>query len=100
MKTCKIKIRGKIIETEICNNIFSQARGLMFRKKSLPLLFIFKNAKKRAIHSLFCVPFRAIWFNKGIIVDEKFVKPWKLYIKPKKEFDKLLEIPEGDVTFK
>jgi hypothetical protein len=42
---------------EVCDNIFSQARGLMFRKKSKPLLFIFKNAKKRG---LFNIPFTVV----------------------------------------
>ena len=61
----KIKVKGKIIEAKVCNNIFQQARGLMFKKNSKPLLFVFKNYKKRAIHSFFCKPFIAIWFNNN-----------------------------------
>lgn len=65
----------------------------MFSFNEMPLLFIFKTKKRRAIHSFFCVPFYAIWFNENEIIDEKFVKPWRISIKPKEKFDKLLEIP-------
>ena len=98
----KFKYNGgeKRIEVKICNNIFSQGRGLMFKENSKPLLFVFKNKKRRAIHSFFCKPFIAIWFDGDRIVDEKVVRGWKFSIKPKEKFDKLLEIPECDVTFK
>ena len=88
------------LNVRVLKNVFAQARGLMFRKKSLPLLFIFKNKKTRAIHSFFCKPFIAIWFNGDRIVDVKKVKPWKISIKPLEKFDRLLEVLEGDVTFK
>jgi uncharacterized membrane protein (UPF0127 family) len=96
----KIKVKGKIIEAKVCNNIFQQARGLMFKKNSKPLLFVFKNSKKRAIHSFFCKPFIAIWFNNNKIVDLKLVKSNKFSIKPKEKFNKLLEIPNNDIIFK
>ena len=98
----KFKYKGKEINLDVkeCKNIFSQTRGLMFKKNSKPLLFIFKTAKKRAIHSFFCKPFFAIWFENNKIVDVKIVRNWKFSIKPAERFDKLLEIPEGDVTFK
>tara|TARA_Y100000034_G_C6787587_1_gene352400 strand:+ start:562 stop:879 length:318 start_codon:yes stop_codon:yes gene_type:complete len=96
----KIKIKGKIIEVDVCDNVFSQARGLMFKNKSKPLFFIFKNKKKRAIHSFFCKPFIAIWFDDNKIVDVKVIRNWKFSIKPTEEFNKLLEIPESDVIFK
>jgi len=96
----RIKIKGKIIEAEICNDILSMGRGLMFRKKRKPLLFIFKKAKKRAIHSYFCKPFIAIWLNDNRIVDMKLINSKRALIKPKEKFNKLLEIPSNDVTFK
>src|SRR3989338_7180348 len=34
------------IEVEECRSVFQKARGLMFRKKSKPLLFIFKKPVK------------------------------------------------------
>ena len=71
----------------------------MFKKDSLPLLFEFKKAKKRAIHSFFCVPFIAIWFNDREIIDIKKVSPWKSFILSKKGFDRLLEIPLNNKNF-
>ena len=88
------------IDVKECRSILSQTRGLMFKKNSKPLLFVFKNAKKRAIHSFFCLPFIAIWFNGNEIVDVKSVNPWKFLIKPKEKFDKLLEIPLNDLSFR
>jgi len=82
-----------------CKTFFAKASGLMFRNKSKPLLFVFKNSCMEAIHSFFCVPFIVIWFNEGKIIDYKFVKTWKPYILPKKSFDKFLEIPINSVDF-
>jgi uncharacterized membrane protein (UPF0127 family) len=87
------------MECDLCDNMFSQGSGLMFRKKSKPLLFRFKGAKKRAIHSFFCKKFYAIWFNRGQIVDEKLVSPWKISIVAKDRFDTLLEIPDNSEHF-
>lgn len=92
-KTKKIKIKGKIIEMEVCDNTFSRARGLMFRRKSKPLLLIFNIPTIQSIHSFFCEPFLAVWLNKGKIIDEKIVKPFSLAVKPKEAFTHLVEIP-------
>lgn len=88
------------IDVKKCENIFSRMTGLMFRKKSPLLLFIFEKPVNISIHSFFCIPFIAIWFHKGKIIDKKFIKPWKMNIKPQKKFDKLLEIPVGNKEFK
>ena len=37
--------KKKIINAKICNTILSKATGLMFRKNSPPLLFIFNKNK-------------------------------------------------------
>ena len=100
VKFKKIKIKGRIIDVKVLKNIFSQARGLMFRSKSKSLLFVFHNKKRRAIHSFFCKPFIAIWLDGERIVEIKKVMPWKISIKPAEKFDRLLEIPSNDVTFK
>jgi uncharacterized membrane protein (UPF0127 family) len=97
-KTKKIKVGGKVIEAEVCDTIFRKARGLMFRKRSKPLLFIFKKETRQPIHSFFCLPFRAIWVNKNKIVDDKIVKPYKLSVKPKEPFTLLIEILLNDNT--
>ncbi len=115
------KYRGKKISLDVeeCRSIIQKTRGLMFRKKSKPLLFIFKYPNRSAIHSFFCVPFIAIWFddtknfskkNFGVsktksfednkIVDIKYVKPWRNYIRPRNKFNKFLEIPIGNREFK
>lgn len=101
MVNFKFNYRGKEknIEVKVCDNFFSQARGLMFRKKSKPLLFVFRKKKNRAIHSFFCVPFVALWFNGNKIVDVKIINPWKVSIKPSSKFDTLLEIPFNDKNF-
>ena len=82
-----------------CRSISSRFSGLMFRKKSKPLLFIYKKPVQESIHSFFCKPFIAVWFYKDKIIDVKIVDPWKINIKPKDKFDKLLEIPISDSNF-
>mgnify|MGYP001401109806 CR=1 FL=1 len=83
----KIKIKAKVV-----NSFNGKFKGLMFRKNSPPLLFIFKKEKKLSIHSLFCRPFRAIWLDKNMkatkIVDDK---GWKLNLSGRGKY--LLEIP-------
>ena len=78
---------------EKCETFWQKVRGLMFRRGSKPLLFIFKKPTTMAIHSFFCKKFLAVWILDGKVVDVKIVKPWRVGIAPKKEFDKLLEIP-------
>lgn len=82
-----------------CKTMFSRMHGLMFKKNSPPLLFDFKKSVNIPIHSFFCKPFIAIWLDGKKIVDKKYIKPWRFYIKPKKKFDKLIEIPVGSKNF-
>jgi uncharacterized membrane protein (UPF0127 family) len=97
----KFKYKEKVInlDVEICDNVFSQARGLIFKKKSPPLLFVFKKPTKMRIHSFFCKPFIAIWFNGDKIIDLKVVRKSKFSIRPKERFDKLLEVPNNVLDF-
>ena len=95
MQTKKIKIRGKVYEAEVCDSIFSKFRGLMFRKSSKALLFKFKKPTRQPIHSFFCKPFRAIWLLNGRIIDDKIVKPFRIFVKPKSNFTEIVEIPLG-----
>jgi len=87
------------IKVKECKSFFSKVSGLMFRKKSPPLLFYFGKPRRYRIHSFFCRHFVAVWFNGNKIVDEKFVKPWIFWIQPKEKFDKLLEIPSNNPIF-
>lgn len=97
----KFNFKSKDFELDVreCRTIFLKISGLMFRKKSPCLLFYFSKPRRYRIHSFFCKPFFAIWFNKDKIVDEKFVKPWIFWIQPKEKFDKLLEIPSNSEAF-
>jgi len=97
----KFKHKGKDFELDVreCRTVVSKSRGLMFKKNSKPLLFIFKSLGKRSIHSFFCLPFFAIWFDGERVVDVKLIKSKKISIKPKEKFDKLLEIPSNSEAF-
>ena len=89
----RIKIKGKIIEVEECKSVWSKARGLMFKKNSLPLLFVFNKPTQQSIHSFFCKSFLAIWLNKGKIIEARTVKPFCFSVKPKEKFTEIVEIP-------
>lgn len=96
----KIQKRKFNINVKKCESLYSQILGLMFKKKSRPLLFIFKKEKSIAIHSFFCKTFIAIWFINEKIIDIKIIKSNKFSIKPKQKFNKLLEIPSNSKEFK
>jgi len=67
--------------------------GLMFKPKEMnALLFEFKKGR-RAIHSLFCRPFIAVWLLEGKIQEYRIIDSWMWSIRPDSEFDKLIEIP-------
>jgi uncharacterized membrane protein (UPF0127 family) len=83
-----------------CKTILQKATGLMFKKKSKALLFFFNKPVNESIHSFFCIPFIAIWFNSDKIVDVKHISSWKINIKPSEKFDRLLEVPCNDDNFK
>ena len=97
----KFDYKGKIFELDVekCENVFSQCLGLMFGLRKKPLLFIFKKPTRQLIHSFFCRPFVAIWFDGDRVVDVRLVNEWKCFIRPKSKFDKLLEIPSGNKDF-
>ena len=84
--------KKKKIKVKICDTPSKKFLGLMFRKHSPPLLFIFNKNKILSIHSFFCKPFKAIWLDEKMqatkIVD---VKTWKPNILGKGKF--LLEVP-------
>ena len=93
----KIKINGKEIVIENIKKVSAVGKftGLMFRKNSQALLFKFSEGRK-AIHSLFCHPFVAVWILEGKVVEYKIIDSWKFSIIPEKDFDTLLEVPLND----
>lgn len=95
----KISKNELTIKVKKCENLASQIQGLMFRKHSPSLLFIFKKPKKIAIHSYFCKPFIGIWLLDDKIIDKKLVEPNAFSVKPKGKFNKLLEIPSNTKEF-
>jgi len=97
--TLKIKDKKITLKVKKCENFYSQIQGLMFRKKSPSLLFIFKKPKRIAIHSYFCKPFIGIWILDNKIIQIKLVNPSTFKVIPKGKFDKLLEIPENSSDF-
>ena len=98
-KVFRVGFKGKkylVKNYLICDSIFSQARGLMFRKNNfkMPLLFVFNKPIKQTIHSFFVDgEFLAIWMLDGKIIEKKVVKTWKFAVTPKEKFNLLLEIP-------
>ena len=95
----KINFNGKLIEIPDIIEVkgIKKYTGLMFKGKNTnALLFDFKEPGKKAIHSLFCNDFLAVWLNEGKIVDYKLINSIKLLIKPENEFTHLLEIPVNE----
>jgi len=94
MKTFTYYKNGKPVKINVkpCSAMTSKFLGLMFRKKSPPLLFIFEKEKKLSIHSFFCRPFTAIWLdeNKKVLKTEK-ITGWRFDILGQGKY--LLEIP-------
>ena len=90
--TYHIKNKSHKIKVKPLTTIFQKATGLMFKKNSPPLLFVFNKTKTLSIHSLFCKPFRAIWLNEKKQATKilSITKP-KLNISGKGKY--LLEIP-------
>ena len=77
LKTIEYFIEGKKrkLQVKVCDTILKKFLGLMFKKNSPPLLFIFKKTKVFSIHSLFCKPFKAIW------LDDKMHATKVIYVK-------------------
>lgn len=97
-KIKRVRVKGKIIEAEVCDSALSKMRGLMFRRKPRPLLFTFDKPTKQPIHSFFCKPFLALWLNENKIIEQKIVQPFCLFVHPKQPFTYLLEIPLEDAA--
>jgi uncharacterized membrane protein (UPF0127 family) len=73
--------------------------GLMFKKQNNPnLLFDFKKNTRIAIHSIFVFfSFLAVWLDENNnVLEFRIVHPFEFYVKPKKLFFRLIEIPFND----
>lgn len=90
------KKKSEKISLEIADNDFSRMRGLMFRDKIIPILFIFGYEGKFPIHSHFVkAEFDAIYVSQGGTVVEVFrrIAPEQDRISPQKVASFLLELP-------
>jgi len=86
------KNKEKTLKVEVCDTIWKKFSGLMFRRKSPPLLFTFSKEKNLSIHSFFCKPFKAIWIDdKKRITQEKNIYNWRPFINGRGKY--LLEVP-------
>ena len=76
---------------------FQKGIGLMFhrREKCPAMLFEFNKPTNLKIHSYFVFfPFVAVWIDKNNkIIEKRIIKPFRIFIGPKKSFYKLIEIP-------
>ena len=93
LKTITYFIGGKKkkIQVKLCDTVLKKFSGLMFKKNSPPLLFVFNKEKKLSIHSIFCKPFIAIWLDDKMRATKVIeVKNWRLNISGKGRY--LLEI--------
>ncbi len=76
---------------------FQKGIGLMFhrREKCPAMLFEFNELTNLKIHSWFVFfPFVAVWTDKNNkIIEKRIIKPFRIFIGPKKSFYKLVEIP-------
>lgn len=67
-------------EVEFADGLFSQSRGLMFRRSvsdGYALVFRFDRQRKRGLHMLF-VPFAidAVWVADGVVQRVERLRPW------------------------
>jgi uncharacterized membrane protein (UPF0127 family) len=84
------------ISLTTASNPFERMRGLMFRPKIIPMLFIFGSSGRFPIHSHFVVAeFDAIYVgNDGVVVEVfRRVPPNKDLVLPTKDASFLLELP-------
>lgn len=93
----KINFKNKHININAKRvNFFGRISGLMFKSRETEsLLFEFPKPVNHAIHSLFVFfPFLAVWLNKNNkIIEARIIQSFNLSVKPKKLFNKLIEIP-------
>ncbi|MCD6279367.1 DUF192 domain-containing protein [Candidatus Micrarchaeota archaeon] len=93
------KTKMMIKVDRIASDIFSQLRGLMFRRRPISILFKFKKEDVYPIHSWFVFfKFDLLFLNKDYVILEIYKNvPCFSYIKPKNKARYILELPPGYV---
>jgi len=91
-----IEGKKRNIKVKICKTPMEKFIGLMFKKSSPPLLFVFNKEKNLKIHSFFCKPFKGVWLDSKMkstkIID---IKKWKINFSGRGKY--LLEIPKTTI---
>ena len=91
LKTITYTIDGKKKKIKV-KKVWILSSGLMFKRKSPPLLFTIPRSMEAAITSIFCKPFKAIWLDDDMHVTQVIdVRKWKRKISGKGRY--ILEIP-------
>lgn len=90
------KGKSALVYMEIADSSFARMRGLMFREKIIPILFVFDSEGIYPIHSNFVkAPFDAVYLSPEGRVVEVFRKipPATQLVQPTKKAKFLLELP-------
>lgn len=100
MKTLEISYKNKKIKIPVKKvSGLKRFSGLMFRsKETANLLFEFRKPSREPIHSFFVFfPFIALWLDgENKAIESKIVNPFTSYVKPKRKFSSLIELPLND----
>ncbi len=84
---------------EECKTYWQQTKGMMFRKKVVPLLFSFPKEQIVRLHSWFCRDNIDLVFldeSWEVVELRPEWEPWDIY-SPRKPFMFLLEFPAGTI---
>ncbi|MCX8195295.1 MAG: DUF192 domain-containing protein [Candidatus Micrarchaeota archaeon] len=90
------KSKSERVYLEVADSDFARMRGLMFRQKIVPILFIFDSDGKHPIHSHFVKSeFDAIYLSSGkeVVAVARRIQPNLSWVEPPKENRYLLELP-------
>ncbi|MBS3175843.1 DUF192 domain-containing protein [Candidatus Woesearchaeota archaeon] len=106
MNSKKVTLVNKTNQKTIANNViictspFQQMRGLMFRKKPIPLLFPFKKEKYCSIHMGFVFfPIDLLFLDehKRIVEMKQKIRPFRCYT-TKRKIKYMIELPANTIT--
>lgn len=97
IKNLKIILDGKklVVKRVKFLSFFERFKGLMFSDKNVVNNLFFENTPRNSIHSFFVFyDFLIVWLDKNNnVIGYRRVKPFSFYVKSKKEFHNILEIP-------
>ena len=94
--------KGNIVSPHylLCTSLLSKARGLMFRKRPIPLVFEFNREKINALHMIFVFfPIDIIFLNKDkeIVELKQNLMPFSFY-NPKNKSMYVIELEKGRIA--